>query len=407
MLVPWAVEKLDGRILERWRTHYVPACTGRDRLVEEGIWRRTQDPCNAAFSGGREPRDARRRLIHYRFTFGVLSEVLVVARIYLYFHVALPEGEIRVQSEAVRQALRAGGWRARGPVGVSQVFCRGDLRCTVRRHVKHPEDTRAQRVLPVGYSCLDVQVDSDPVPFSGRRLPWEVLASGFRVPDPRGSPETVPDLSCLVALAPFQVETGCGLSVESGVPPLHRLHDIYQVTDPLTRRFVLDPVHDRVVARFLADPEGRLPEHCEMYRACLHAEPNAAHRALRDLYRAGLLIGPVITNNFDGILDRYGVPERCVRRYDEIVPELAFAPRARALLVLGSHADRRGVQRRARRSGLRVVFCDPEGFDGPRGSFVPYPLEGPQDGDLLCRRRAGEALPALARSLRGEKLPCP
>ncbi|MEU6614670.1 hypothetical protein [Streptomyces parvus] len=31
--------------------------------------------------------------------------------------------------------------------------------------------------------------------------------------------------------------------------------------------------------------------------------------------------------------------------------------------------------------------------------FLPYPLEGPQDGDLVCRATAAEALPALVNLL--------
>lgn len=32
--------------------------------------------------------------------------------------------------------------------------------------------------------------------------------------------------------------------------------------------------------------------------------------------------------------------------------------------------------------------------------FMPYPLEGPQDGDLVCRATAAEALPALVNLLK-------
>lgn len=46
-----------------------------------------------------------------------------------------------------------------------------------------------------------------------------------------------------------------------------------------------------------------------------------------------------------------------------------------------------------------VVYLDPEGFLR-EGQFMPYPLEGPQDGDLVCRATAAEALLALVNLLK-------
>jgi hypothetical protein len=60
--------------------------------------------------------------------------------------------------------------------------------------------------------------------------PWDVLAGGMRIKDRRGNPTIVEDLSALADYLPFQVEVGCGTSVEAGIPPLHRLHEIYRVT---------------------------------------------------------------------------------------------------------------------------------------------------------------------------------
>ncbi len=403
MLLPWQVQELDQGMLRRWCEHYQRVGPGPDRRVEEGLWRRTQDPRNAAWSGWQGPQDARRRLWHYRLVYDVTpAAALAVADVYLYFHVALPEAEAQIQYDAVRSGLTTGGWLCTGGDREREEFARGDLACQVRWAAHHPGDEAAGRRLPAAYRHLDVRVSSSAVPVGLARLPWQILAAGFRTPDHRGNPELVEDLSCLVDLAPFAVEAGCGLSVEAGVPPLHLLHEIYQVSDPLTRRFVLDPSVDRVMARFLADPEEHLPAFCGTFQACLRAEPSPAHRALRDLHRAGALVGPVVTNNFDGLLERCGVPEQYVRRYDEIIPPVRFDPRAKALLVVGSHADRRRVQHRARQRGLRVVFCDPEGFRDEAGKFIPYPLEGPQDEDLLCRRGATQALVPLAQALTGE-----
>ena len=54
----------------------------------------------------------------------------------------------------------------------------------------------------------------------------------------------------------------------------------------------------------------------DIYRACLVAEPTPFYRALRDLWRRGLFVGPVITNNFDCQCADLGLPEISLRRYD-------------------------------------------------------------------------------------------
>jgi hypothetical protein len=135
-----------------------------------------------------------------------------------------------------------------------------------------------------------------------------------------------------------------------------------------------------------------------MYRACFTASTTPAMEALAWLARAGAVTGPVITNNFDVLAARAGLTECCVRRYDEIMPDVPLVPETKALLVIGSHADRRAVQARARDQGKKIFYLDPEGFCED-GMFLPYPLESPQTGDWLCRQTAAQALPALARAL--------
>jgi hypothetical protein len=90
-----------------------------------------------------------------------------------------------------------------------------------------------------------------------------------------------------------------------------------------------------------------------------------------------------------------GLQEQYVRRFDEIVPPVDFHPEARSLLVAGSHADRRQMQRCAREAGLKVFFVDPECCVDNAGNRIRYSLEAPQEGDYHCRRAAGDALGAL------------
>ncbi len=299
------------------------------------------------------------------------------------------------------KALVAGNWTQLGET----MWRRGSLRCAVRTHEVHPQDVRAGRAMPASYRHVEVTVCSDGYRSAGpgeADLPWKVLAGGMRVKDRRGEPEIVTDLSGLADFLPFQVEVGCGMSVEAGIPALHRLHEVYRVTDRSDDSFVLSPEADTFLTELLGAPEAKLPELVEMFGACLRAEPTPAHRVLRSLARAGHLVGPVITNNFDGLFDRLGMQECYVRRYDEQVPDVPFLPEAPALLVVGSHADRRRVQARARRRGLKVFFLDPEGFED-NGVWHPYPVEGAREGDVLCRRPATPALTEFAALLGADK----
>ena len=117
---------------------------------------------------------------------------------------------------------------------------------------------------------------------------------------------------------------------------------------------------------------------------------------------AGHLIGRVMTNNFDGLAHRVGLNEHFLRRYDDTIPEVEFFAEAKSLLVIGNHADRRRVQARARERGLKVIYLDPEGYWlGDR--FIDYPLEGPRDGDVVCRKGASDGLSQLC-SLLGVQL---
>lgn len=230
------------------------------------------------------------------------------------------------------------------------------------------------------------------------RLPWEVLAKGMRSKDPRGRPIEVENLAVLKEVGPFHVEIGCGVSIEAGVPALHHLHELYRVTDIETGQFIFGGSEDDLIPRLIMRPQYELSQLSALFLASLVAEPTVSHHAMRALRDSGHLVGPIMTNNFDGLAHRAGLTERFLRRYDETIPPIDFDERARSLLVIGSHADRRRVQARARDRGLQVVFLDTEGYF-VRDRFVGYPLEGPQDRDVLCRKPSAWGLADLCSRL--------
>ncbi|MCX4663549.1 hypothetical protein [Streptomyces uncialis] len=87
-----------------------------------------------------------------------------------------------------------------------------------------------------------------------------------------------------------------------------------------------------------------------------------------------------------------------VRRYDQKIPPVPLLDEARALLVIGLHADRRSVQDRARAKGMKIFFIDPEGLM-ENGTFKEYPIEGAREGDTIVRSEATPALQRLCKLL--------
>lgn len=275
------------------------------------------------------------------------------------------------------------------------------LRLRFRRRQTHPADAEIGRHQPAGYATLEITLYSLDVADrleSLQRDPWYVLSQGFRVPDQRGEPQSDPELARIREFLPMQVELGCGPSIEAGIPPLHTLHRTYAVSTP-DNRFVLAAEQDTLAHSLVSDPIAFLRYAAGTWIACVKAQPTPFHRTLRRLRDSGLVVGPVITNNFDRLCSKVGLSEHYVRRFDEVVPPVTFAPEARSLLVVGSHADRRRVQRRAREAGLRVFLVDPEGYVESDGRFVQYRLEAPQDSDFHCQCSAAEVVPFLERLL--------
>lgn len=406
MQFPYTVLKTTPSQADTWEKYYT-GTHDRRRDVEEGIWRRTQDPANAAESGYSEKEENfRRRIVHYYYRFDVdeARESMRLVDFYLYYCLTGPYAEIASYEGELIELLRLSGWTQ---VGLDS-WAIGDLQLVLQRYDTHPQDLSIGRVSPAGYGSIDATFTSRGFlpPVEVRNRPWEVLAGGIRIKDRRGKAAVVEDLSGLLSHLPFQVEVGCGTSVEAGIPPLHRLHEVYRVTDrtddsTVAHRFILDEKSDPLVRELISDPETKFVDFCDMMRACISAELTPALRALRDLRDAGAIVGPVITNNFDVLCARAGLDECFVRRYDQRIPDIQIDDAARALLVIGNHADRRRVEHRFRERGLPVWFVDPEGFFTEDGGFLTYPLEGAMHGDTVCRQPAHLVVPGFADLVRG------
>ena len=120
-----------------------------------------------------------------------------------------------------------------------------------------------------------------------------------------------PDLHDLLAAGGALVLTGAGMSTGSGIPDYRGADGRQRADRPMT------------IERFLSSPEERRAywarSHVGWERFRL-ARPNAAHRAVTALQRAGLLVG-VVTQNVDGLHTAAGTAgvHEIHGRLDEVV----------------------------------------------------------------------------------------
>lgn len=395
------VDELNAAQVERYHRHIDSAESGWHRRWTESIWRRHQHPSNARLSGWQSPADQKRRLLHFYDEYGMEGRSFVLRGAYLWLNLDLPEEHIEEYRVAVAEGLRAGGWKAGGTEAGYALWRRGDLVTRLCFRRCHPEDARRGRPRPASYRNLDLTVRTEGyrVPDGWAERPWRVFYDvGLRKTLPRGAPTPI-EPEVIAEHLPAQLELGCGPSIEAGIPHLSTLHRIYGVSRA-DYGFVFRAEHDGLVQLF-ADPARKYAEMTDIYRACMLAGPTDFYRALLEMARRGLLVGPVITNNFDCQCADLGLPEMSLRRYDwePYYPTIDHDPRARSLLVVGVHADRRLVQMRARERGLRVIFVDPEAYVAPDGGRIHYPVEAPQDDDLFVRLTAQDAFTRLRRAV--------
>src|SRR5579859_5786039 len=123
--------------------------------------------------------------------------------------------------------------------------------------------------------------------------------------------------------------TGAGISTESGIPDFRSPGSIWRQQAPVSYQ------------DFISKPEAR-QQYWQTRRALsgqvATAKPNAAHHALVELERTGVLLG-IITQNFDGLhQDAGSQPERVV--------ELHGTSREAACTLCGARSSMHDLQQR-------------------------------------------------------------
>ncbi|WP_394821068.1 hypothetical protein [Pendulispora albinea] len=400
------VPDLTDAELDRYHRHIDSDASGWHRRWTESIWRRHQHPSNAEKSGWKSERDQKRRIIHFYDEYGLEGRSFVLRRAWLSLQLSLPEEHIQEYRVAVRERLEQGDWRAEGTETFDglrhAIWRRGDLIARIAECKVHPEQAKRGHMPPPGYAHygLTLITDGYRLPDGWLERPWRVFFDvGLRKTLPRQAP-TLVEPEALADYLPAQLELGCGPSIEAGIPHLSTLHRIYGVSHG-DYGFVFRAAEDGALD-VLSAPERKYAEMTAIYGACMRAGSTDFYRAMRDLHRSGHLVGPVITNNFDCQCADLGLPEISLRRYDwgPYYPVIEHDPRARSLLVVGVHADRRLVQMRARERGLKILFIDPEEYIAPDGRRISYPVEAPQERDRFVRATAQDAMTRLHRAVR-------
>lgn len=394
MRLPYLLNlELDDEAIKAWNQVFAPSKgTDKDKTVEESLWRRTQSEANKDQSGWASPADKNRKILYYRHEYDLVGGKIALINTYVYFSITMKDPQYKNYNDMITNNLS----RAWKPTGegiykreslIAQLLTYSDARDRPGETIKFPTD----------YKTLELKIHTDGGDDTNiQEMIWRISKAGLRDSLPRNKPTYLQDLKTIGDFFPAQLELGCGPSTEAGVLPLHTMHEIYSINEPFSKRFIMDADQDEFINLVTAQPELAFAKTSDYYSRIVRAKPTEFYSILKSFHRRGLLVGPIITNNFDGIHLRFGIPEIFVRTYDEVVvmPDLQFHPKAKTLMVVGCHADRRSIQRRARDRGLRVVYVDPEGWRVD-DEFVKYPLESPQPNDVIIKLSATEAFRSI------------
>ncbi|MDN5274953.1 MAG: hypothetical protein JWP06_854 [Candidatus Saccharibacteria bacterium] len=378
----------------KWQRQFVQ----NNRKKHEGVWRRTQELATSKNSHYETEIDGRWKLAHFFDEYDLVQTgdtyALVLQKPYLWWNTALPKQELRQYYDKTLEAMGRGGWTvADSDDGVIATL--NSMTAVVRFQAKEEAEKLAGRELPEGYEVLDIEVFGPEMHLTDdeRMRPWVILGTGIRKSLERGAPELVTDSLDFSQYVPFHLELGCGPSIEAGVPPLAHLHKTYAISDPKTHEYLMGGADDLPV-RFFGNTAKFYMDASLIYATSMKARPNTFfYESIKRLFEEGKIIDPVFTNNYDGLVSDIGMTEFYMRKFEDahIFPDVDFDEHAKALVVVGSHADRRKLQEKARASGLKIIYVDPESYlEEETGLRYEYPVEAPQDEDILVRMSAEE-----------------
>lgn len=390
MQLPLIIDKkLTDEQLDVWHKVFGPSKNkNNDKTIEESLWRRTQSEKNKHQSGWENDNNKNRKIVYYRHEYDLINNRLALIDSYVYFCITMEESRYQNYLKMISDNLNK-NWQK---INKNQ-YKLNDLTAEFNIYKDPSERPHEIAEFPNNYSTLELKIfttQKDDTEMQAKI--WNISKAGMRKALSREDPTYIKDIGEISEFFPAQIELGCGPASEAGVLPLHTMHEIYSINEPYSKKFIMEAENDNFIDTLTANPLSAFLSTTDYYSRIITAKNTEFYSILKEFYDRELFVGPIITNNFDGIHLRHDIPEIFVRTYDEVVvmPELQFHPKAKSLFVIGCHADRRSIERRARERGLKIVYIDPEGW-WVDGEFKSYPLESPQKCDYILKMPASEA----------------
>lgn len=390
MKFPYKICKLTNNEVNIFNKYFAT----KGEFVFEGIWFRSQEEVNKNVSGYIDNTTRNRRTIHYNHVFYVKDNYLMVKSSYIYLSIRLNNNEYDKYLNDIINTLENNNY-----IKNNNIYIKDNLNIMINKYDKHPYDEIIDN-----YKTVDIIVKSDSLNNTDKLFNqvWNLQVKGIRERDTRGNPKYINDFNELKEYFPMAVELGCGPSIEAGVMPLYKLHEIYKVQRHSDGKFYFG-TSDTLIKQIIEKDNVKFDEFYEIIAECIKAKPTNFHYNLKKMYDKKLFTMNLFNNNFDRLCKRIGINENILRVYNikNYFPKVIFDKDVKALLCIGTHADRRLIQRQARNQGLKIIYVDPEGFNTDN-EFFKYEIEGAKDEDYILKMTASEFSQVLENILNEE-----
>lgn len=390
MKFPYKICKLTNNEVNIFNKYFAT----KGEFVFEGIWFRSQEEVNKNVSGYINNTTRNRRTIHYNHVFYVKDNYLMVKSSYIYLSIRLNNNEYDKYLNDIINTLENNNY-----IKNNNIYIKDNLNIMINKYDKHPYDKIIDN-----YKTVDIIVKSDNLNNTDKLFNqvWNLQVKGIRERDTRGNPKYINDFNELKEYFPMAVELGCGPSIEAGVMPLYKLHEIYKVQRHSDGKFYFG-TSDTLIKQIIEKDNVKFDEFYEIIAECIKAKPTNFHYNLKKMYDKKLFTMNLFNNNFDRLCKRIGINENILRVYniENYFPKVIFDKDVKALLCIGTHADRRFIQKQARNQGLKIIYVDPEGFNTDN-EFFKYEIEGAKDEDYILKMTASEFSQVLENILNEE-----
>ena len=390
MKFPYKICKLTNNEVNIFNKYFAT----KGEFVFEGIWFRSQEEVNKNVSGYIDNTTRNRRTIHYNHVFYVKDNYLMVKSSYIYLSIRLNNNEYDKYLNDIINTLENNNY-----IKNNNIYIKDNLNIIINKYDKHPYDEIIDN-----YKTVDIIVKSDNLNNTDKLFNqvWNLQVKGIRERDTRGNPKYINDFNELKEYFPMAVELGCGPSIEAGVMPLYKLHEIYKVQRHSDGKFYFG-TSDTLIKQIIEKDNVKFDEFYEIIAECIKAKPTNLHYNLKKMYDKKLFTMNLFNNNFDRLCKRIGINETILRVYniENYFPKVIFDKDIKALLCIGTHADRRFIQRQAKNQGLKIIYVDPEGFNTDN-EFFKYEIEGAKDEDYILKMTASEFSQVLENILNEE-----